>query len=39
MRLDRKADSLSIAEQQLFEILRGLMRNSKILIWMSLRRR
>lgn len=32
MKLDRKADSLSIAEQQLVEILRGLLRNSKILI-------
>lgn len=32
LKLDRKADSLSIAEQQLVEILRGLLRNSKILI-------
>lgn len=30
--LDRKALSLSIAEQQLVEILRGLMRNAKLLI-------
>ncbi len=32
LKLDRRADSLSIAEQQLVEILRGLLRNSKILI-------
>ncbi|MDF2592079.1 MAG: Monosaccharide-transporting ATPase [Clostridia bacterium] len=32
LRLDRKADTLSIAEQQLVEILRGLLRNAKILI-------
>ena len=32
LKLDRKAESLSIAEQQLVEILRGLLRNSKILI-------
>ncbi len=32
MDLSRKADTLSIAEQQLVEILRGLLRNSKILI-------
>ncbi|SDN92501.1 sugar ABC transporter ATP-binding protein [Acetanaerobacterium elongatum] len=32
LKLDRKADSLSIAEQQLVEILRGLLRNSQILI-------
>lgn len=30
--LNRKAESLSIAEQQLVEILRGLLRNSNILI-------
>ena len=30
--LDRKASSLSIAEQQLVEILRGLMRKAKVLI-------
>jgi AI-2 transport system ATP-binding protein len=30
--LDRKAETLSIAEQQLIEILRGLLRESKILI-------
>ncbi len=30
--LNRTADTLSIAEQQLIEILRGLLRNSKILI-------
>ncbi len=32
LELDRKALSLSIAEQQLVEILRGLMRNVKLLI-------
>lgn len=32
LKLDRKADTLSIAEQQLVEILRGLLRNAKILI-------
>ena len=32
LQLDRKADTLSIAEQQLVEILRGLLRNAKILI-------
>ncbi len=32
LKLERKAESLSIAEQQLVEILRGLLRNSKILI-------
>jgi len=32
LKLDRKADSLSIAEQELVEILRGLLRNSRILI-------
>ncbi len=32
VKLDRKAESLSIAEQQLVEILRGLLRNSGILI-------
>lgn len=31
--IQRKADSLSIAEQQLVEILRGLMRNAKVLIF------
>lgn len=30
--LNRKADSLSIAEQQLVELLRGLMRHSRLLI-------
>ncbi|MFA5571226.1 MAG: sugar ABC transporter ATP-binding protein [Sphaerochaetaceae bacterium] len=30
--ISRKADSLSIAEQQLVEILRGLLRNARILI-------
>lgn len=30
--LNRKAESLSIAEQQLVELLRGLMRNARILI-------
>jgi len=32
LKLDRRADSLSIAEQELVEILRGLLRNSRILI-------
>lgn len=32
MDVTRKADSLSIAEQQLVELLRGLMRNARILI-------
>ncbi|WP_069998614.1 sugar ABC transporter ATP-binding protein [Cellulosilyticum sp. I15G10I2] len=32
LKLDRKADTLTIAEQQLVEILRGLLRNAKILI-------
>ena len=32
LKLDRKAESLSIAEQQLVEILRGLLRNTRILI-------
>lgn len=32
MDLNRKADSLSIAEQQLVEILRGLLRDARILI-------
>ncbi|MDR3051854.1 MAG: sugar ABC transporter ATP-binding protein [Oscillospiraceae bacterium] len=32
MDVARKADSLSIAEQQLVEILRGLMRNARVLI-------
>ncbi len=32
IRLDRKANTLSIAEQQLVEIVRGLLRNANILI-------
>lgn len=32
LKLERRADTLSIAEQQLVEILRGLLRNTKILI-------
>lgn len=32
LKLDRKADMLSIAEQQLVEIIRGLLRNARILI-------
>lgn len=32
LQLERRADTLSIAEQQLVEILRGLLRNAKILI-------
>ena len=32
LQLDRKANTLSIAEQQLVEIIRGLLRNAKILI-------
>lgn len=37
--LSRKALSLSIAEQQIVELLRGMMRNAKVLIWTSLHRR
>lgn len=32
LKLDRKANTLSIAEQQLVEILKGLLRNARILI-------
>lgn len=32
LELDRKAESLSIAEQQLVELLRGLLRNARVLI-------